>query len=109
MGKQNERRKEKKGVPDDGKVGTGGVVTLAGAVPLGLGRNTFRCFLANPGGSSLKSKPGVVHGAIDISIWPTRSRARIELSNSLVEREVIGASAGGVDDIVMKCLPRSWS
>ena len=105
MGKRKGRRKEKK-VPDEGKVGTGGVVS---AVPLGLRRNTFRCFLANLGGSVIKSKPVEVQGAIEMSIWPTRSRARNDLSNSFVERRVIGlgASVGGEDDIVM-CLG-SWS
>ena len=106
MGKRKGRRKEKK-VPDEGKLGTGGVVS---AVPLGLRRNTFRCFLAtDPGGSVVKSKPVEGQGAIEMSIWPTRSRARNDLSNSFVERGVIGhgASAGGEDDIVM-CL-WSWS
>jgi hypothetical protein len=69
-------------------VGTGGLVI---AVPLGVGRNTFRCLLANPGGSV----PAVVKGVIEMSIWPTRSRARIELSNSLVEVER-GVSGGSV-------------
>lgn len=71
-------------------MGTGGLVI---AVPLGVGRNKFRCLLANPGGSV----PGAVKGVIEMSIWPTRSRARIDLSNSLVEAErgVSGGSVGG--------------
>lgn len=73
-------------------MGRGGLVT---AVPLGLRRSTFRCLLANPGVSAIKFKPAVVRGDIEISIWPTRSRARIDLSNSLVEPGVEGASAGG--------------
>lgn len=87
MGKLKGRRKEKKrGVPE---VGTGAVT-----VPLGLRRNKFRCFLANPGASVIKSKPAVVQCVIEISIWPTRSRARIDLSNSLVERGVGRALLG---------------
>lgn len=91
-GKLKGRRKEKKAeaVPEVSKVGTGGLVI---AVPLGVRRDTFRCLLANPGGSV----PAVVKGVIEMSIWPTRSRARIDLSNSLVEAErgVSGASIGG--------------
>lgn len=67
-----------------------GTEGLVNAVPLGLGRDTFRCLLANPGGSV----PAVVKGVIEMSIWPTRSRARIDLSNSLVERRVSGGSVG---------------
>ena len=59
------------------------------ADPLGLRRKTFRCLLANPGVSV------VVQGVIEMSIWPTRSRARIDLSNSLVKQGVGRASVGG--------------
>lgn len=78
------------GYPEVSMVGTGGLVI---AVPLGVGRDRFRCLLANPKGSV----PAVVKGVIEISIWPTRSRARIDLSNSLVEvgRGVNGGSVGG--------------
>ena len=59
------------------------------AVPLGLERNTFRCLLLeNPG----DSVPAVVKGVIEMSISPTRSRARIDLSNSF---GVSGGSVGG--------------
>ena len=58
------------------------------AVLLGLERNTFRCLLENPG----DSVPAVVKGVIEMSIWPTRSRAHIDLSNSF---GVSGGSVGG--------------
>ena len=35
--------------------------------------------------SVIESKPAVVKGVIEISIWPAKSRARIDLSNLLVE------------------------
>ena len=35
--------------------------------------------------SVIESKPAVVKGVIEISIWPAKSRARIDLSISLVE------------------------
>lgn len=60
------------------------------AVPFGLERNTSRCLLADSG----DSVPAVVKGDIEMSIWPTRSRARIDLSNSLVKRGVSGGLVG---------------
>ena len=81
MSSKEEKKKRKGGIPE---VGTGGLVT---GVTLGLRRNMFRCLLANPG----SSVPATVKGVIEMSIWPTRSRARIDLSKSLVER---GASVG---------------
>ena len=54
-------------------------------VPLRVRRNMFRCLLVDSGGSVMESKPAVVKGVIEISIWPAKSRARIDLSNSLVE------------------------
>lgn len=86
-------------------MGTEGVVI---AVPLGLRRNTFRCFLAYSEGSVKKSKLVVVQGAMEMSIWPTRSSARIDLSNSLIERGVSRVSVGSEDDIVISCTG-SWS
>ena len=82
---------------------TGGLVSV---VPLRVGRNMFRCLLADSGGSVMESKPAVVKGVIEMSIWPTRSRARIDLSNSLVE---LGVSGGSVDSWHLDCeMLESW-
>lgn len=78
-------------------MGTEGVVT---AVPPGLRRNTFRCFLTDPEGSARKSELVVVQGTMEKSSWPTRSSARIDLSNSLVER---GVTRTSLEDVVISC------
>lgn len=48
-----------------------------------------------------QSKYVEVQGDIEMSIWPTRSRARIDLSNSLVKRGVSRSSVDGDDDNVI--------